>query len=619
MNGDIRLHSSTATAPGKKEVRTRDQIETKYKWATEDIFATQDLWQEEHDALEALIPDFAKLKGTLGGSSQQLLSALKLRDETEARIDRVMVYASLRADEDTSIGATQEIDQIATALAVRYSEAVSWIEPELTAIGFDTIAKWMDESDELAVYRQAFDDLFRQKKHILSAREEELIAMAGQVRRTPYNAYNLLTNADLKFPDIKDENGNDVELNDAAYYLFMRSPDRRVRKDAYEGLVGGYHGVRNTGAALLNGIVQSHLFSVKARGYESCLSAALDGGNIPVSVYNTLVETIDKHLPLLHRYLSIKKRALKLDGGVHDYDMFVSFVDDSDTSYTFEEGVALMREALEPLGSEYLSVMDKGINSRWVDVYPTRNKRSGAYSSGTFLTSPYILLNYQGNYDAVSTLAHEMGHSMHSYYSRGTQPYVYSNYDIFCAEVASTLNEILLQHHVLDRTEDPKVRLALLCEFLETIRGTVFRQTMFSTFEKQIHEMAEANEALTADAISEQYAEIMHRYYGADYAHDDLVASYWIRIPHFYYNFYVYKYATSYCAASNIAKRIRANEDGAVDDYLAFLKAGCSQYPVDLLKLARVDMTTAEPIEDAMQIFEGLLDQTEELLGVVGI
>ncbi|GJM23631.1 MAG: oligoendopeptidase F [Phycisphaerae bacterium] len=618
MIGDFRLHSSTATAPGKKEVRTRDQIESKYKWATEDIFATQNEWQAEHDALEGAIPDLAKLKGTLSGGARQLLAALQIRDETEARIDRVMVYASLRADEDTSVGATQEIDQVATALAVRYSEAVSWIEPELTEIGLETIQKWMGENEELAVYRQAFDDLFRQKKHILSAREEELIAMAGQVRRTPYNAYNLLTNADLKFPDIKDENGNDVELNDAAYYLFMRSPDRRVRKDAYEGLVGGYHGVRNTGAALLNGIVQSHLFSVKARGYESCLSAALDGGNIPVSVYNTLVDTIDKHLPLLHRYLSIKKRALKLDGGVHDYDMFVSFVDDSDTKYTFEEGVALMREALEPLGSDYLNVMDKGINSRWVDVYPTPNKRSGAYSSGTYLTSPYILLNYQGNYDSVSTLAHEMGHSMHSNYSRGTQPYVYSNYDIFCAEVASTLNEILLQHYVLDRTDDPRVRLSLLCEFMETIRGTVFRQTMFSTFEKQIHEMAEANEALTADAISEQYGTIMHRYYGEDYAHDDLVASYWIRIPHFYYNFYVYKYATSYCAASNIAKRIRAKEDGAVDDYLAFLSAGCSQYPVDLLKMARVDMTTAEPIEDAMQIFEGLLDQTEELLGTIG-
>ncbi len=619
MIGDFRLHSSTATAPGKKELQTRDQIETKYKWATEDIFATQDSWQAEHDALEGAIPDLVKLKGTLSQGGNRLLAALTLRDETEARIDRVMVYASLRADEDTSIGETQEIDQIATALAVRYSEAVSWIEPELTAIGFDTIQKWMGENDELAVYRQAFDDLFRQKKHILSAREEELIAMAGQVRRTPYNAYNLLTNADLKFPDIKDEDGNDVALNDAAYYLFMRSPDRRVRKDAYEGLVGGYHGVRNTGAALLNGIVQSHLFSVKARGYESCLSAALDGGNIPVSVYNTLVETIDKHLPLLHRYLSIKRKALKLKEGVHDYDMFVSFVDDSDTKYTFEEGVSLMREALEPLGSDYLDAMDKGIDSRWVDVYPTPNKRSGAYSSGTYLTSPYILLNYQGNYDSVSTLAHEIGHSMHSYYSRGTQPYVYSNYDIFCAEVASTLNEILLQHYVLDRTEDPRVRLSLLCEFLETIRGTVFRQTMFSTFEKQIHEMAEANEALTADAISENYSEIMHRYYGKDYAHDDLVASYWIRIPHFYYNFYVYKYATSYCAASNIAKRIRANEPGAVDDYLAFLKAGCSQYPVDLLKLARVDMTTAEPIEDAMQIFEGLLDQTEELLGVVEV
>ncbi|NOX57332.1 MAG: oligoendopeptidase F [Planctomycetes bacterium] len=617
MIHDLKMYCSAVAAPEKKKVRSRDEIETKYKWATEDIFATQEDWQAEYDALEASIPGIARMKGSLCGSADQLLKVLKIRDETEARIDRVMVYASLRADEDTSIGSTQEIDQRATALAVRYGEAVSWINPELTSIPFETIASCMDENSELAVYRQAFDDLFRQKKHILSAREEELMAMAGQVRRTPYNTYNLLTNADLKFPDIKDEKGQLAELNDAGYYLFMRSPDRRVRKDAYEGLVGGYHGIRNTGASLLNGAVQSHLFSVKARGYEGCLAAALDGGNIPVSVYNTLVDTIDQSLPLLHRYVSIKKRALKLKEGVHDYDMFVSLVDDAGASYSFQEGVALMADALKPLGADYLEIMSKGIDSRWVDVFPTRNKRSGAYSSGTYLTSPYILLNYQGNYDSVSTLAHEMGHSMHSYYSRGTQPYVYSNYDIFCAEVASTLNEILLQHHVLDHTEDPKVRLVLLSEFLETIRGTVFRQTMFSTFEKHVHEMAEANEALTADAISAAYRDIMLRYYGSDYAHDDLVDSYWLRIPHFYYNFYVYKYATSYCAASNIAKRIRANEDGAVEAYLSFLNAGCSQYPVDLLKIARVDMTTAEPIEDAMQIFSGLMDQAEELLETV--
>ncbi len=608
----------TAAATGEEQkVLTRDQVAKEDTWATEQIFPNVAAWKSEYQRLEQEIAKLAKLQGTLDDGPEALLHALAFRDDTEAHIDRLMVYASLRADEDTSIGANQELDQRAMSLATQYGEATSWIEPELTAIPYDQLQKWMDENEKLAMYRQAFHNLFRQKEHILTAREEELLAMTGQVRRTPYNAYNLLTNADLTFPTIKDAEGNTVELSDSAFYLFMRSSDRDVRKNAYEGIVGTYKGVRNTAAALLSGVVQSHILTKKSRNYESCLQAALDGGNIPVEVYNTLVQTVNKNLPLLHRYQSIRKQALNLTDGVHAYDLFAPLVTEQKLEYPYDEGVEVIVDALEPLGDEYLAAMKKGFSSRWVDVYPTRNKRSGAYSSGTYLTQPYILMNYHGTYDSVSTLAHEMGHSMHSYFSRGTQPYVYSNYDIFCAEVASTCNEIILQHYVLERTKDPKKKLYLLSEFLEGIRGTVFRQTMFSEFEQRVHEMAEAGQALTADALSAEYGKIMKKYYGPDYVHDELVDSYWIRIPHFYYNFYVYKYATSYCAASNIANRIMAGEPGAVAAYMDFLKGGCSEYPIDMLKLARVDMTTADPINDAMKHFEKLLDEAEALIAEI--
>jgi oligoendopeptidase F len=387
----------------------------------------------------------------------------------------------------------------------------------------------------------------------------------------------------------------------------------------YDAIVGTFAEHRNTAAALLNGAVQSHILTVKARGYDSCLAAALHGGNIPVDVYDNLIKTVNDNLHLLHRYQEIRKRVLDLRDGVHAYDLFAPFVAPQDIEYSYEEAVDTILTALKPLGNEYLAPMEKGFNSRWVDVFPNKGKRSGAYSSGTYLTQPYILLNFHGSYEDMSTLAHEMGHSMHSFFSRGTQPYVYADYDIFCAEVASTCNEILLQNHVLARTKDPKKRLYLLGEFLEGIRGTVFRQTMFSEFEQKIHEMAEAGQPLTADSMGAAYGEIMKKYYGPYYTHDDLVDNYWIRIPHFYYNFYVYKYATSYCAASDIANRIMAGELGAREAYMSFLRGGSTRYPVDMLKMARVDMTSPEPIENGMKLFENLLDQTEELLEELGM
>ncbi len=598
----------------EKKIPERTEIDQQYLWATENIYPSDQAWEEDFASFEADLKKLAAFQGRLSEGPHVLLDFFKLRDEISPRFERAWVYASLRSDEDTRVSTYQGMKARMRGLAVEFGQAVAWFDPEMTAISWDTLEKWFQESPKLALYRHALEDLFRQKTHVLSQREEELMALAGQVMSVSAATYNLLTNADIKFPTIKDEDGNTVELYDQGFYTFLRSTDRRVRRDAYFGIVGTYADFRNTAAALLNGEVQTHIFSVRARNYESCLQAALDGGNIPVGVYDNLINTVNDNLPLLHRYQSMRREYLDLKDGVHAYDLFAPFTSEATMEYTYEEGVDTVKQALAPLGKEYGRILANGIDSRWIDVYPTRGKRSGAYSSGTFLTQPYILLNYAGSFDDVSTMAHELGHSMHSYFSRGTQPYVYSDYDIFCAEVASITNEILLQHHVLERITDPETKLFLLTELLESFRGTVFRQTMFSEFEQRIHEMGEAGIPLTADSLGEAYGKIMRKYYGPDYTHDELVNDYWIRIPHFYYNFYVYKYATSYCAAANIAARVLAEEPGAVEAYLNFLKSGSSKYPVELLQGARVDMTTPAPIESAMKYFEDLLDQTEQLL-----
>jgi oligoendopeptidase F len=612
--GMLTMPLASVSAQDTERLPERGEIATKYLWATENIFPNVEAWEKEFETVEKMVEELPKLKGTLGKSADHLLRALKTRDDVEPRLSRVYVYTSLLSDQDTRVGENQALKSRARSLMIKYGRLTSWMEPELTAIPFETIESWMREDPKLGLYRQAFDNLFRQKKYVLSPREEELLAMMGEVRSTPGNAYNLLANADIEFPSITDEDGKKRELDDSAFYMFMRSSDRRVRRDAYNAIVGTYAKYRNTAAALLNGAVQNHILTVRARGYDSCRAAALDGSNIPVEVYDALVRTVNENLYLLHRYQELRKRVLNLEDGVHAYDLFAPFVSEADLEYTYEDGVSTILTALEPLGPAYVSQMKKGFDSRWVDVFPTRGKRSGAYSSGTFLTQPYILLNFHGTFDSVSTLAHEMGHSMHSFYSRGTQPYVYADYDIFCAEVASTLNEILLQDYVLKQTPDTRTKLYLIGEFLEAVRGTVFRQTMFSEFEQRIHEMAEAGKPLTADSMSAAYGEIMRRYYGSSYTHDDLVDSYWIRIPHFYYNFYVYKYATSFSAATSIAKRLNVQEPGAREAYLLFLRAGSSKYPIDVLKAAGVDMTTAKPFQDAMKLFETLLANAEKLL-----
>ncbi|MEW6250516.1 MAG: oligoendopeptidase F [Planctomycetota bacterium] len=595
------------------KVRERSEIEQKYLWAVEAIYPDEAAWEKDYEHVAGQIDKLAALKGTLSKGPDALLKALQLREEVAKPFEKAFVYAFLISDQDTRENKPQGMKDRLRNLAVRYGEAMAWFEPELTAIDLAKIKEWMGQNQDLAVYAHYFDNVFRQKKYILSEREEQLIALGGQVAATPHNAYDLLINADIKMPSIKDEKGQDFEVTDSAFYILMGKADRRVRKDGYEAIVGTYKGFRNTAAALLNGEVQTHIFNVRARGYESCLQASLSPSNIPAGVYNNLIQTVNTNLPLLHRYTTLRKNLLKLEDGVHDYDLYVPLTSAVELKYTYEEAVAEMLKAFAPLGPAYVAEVKKGVDSRWIDVFPTKGKQSGAYSSGTYLTQPYILLNFYGRYEDVSTLAHEMGHSMHSFLSRQTQPYVYADYDIFCAEVASVTNEILLQQHVLKQIKDPQTKLYLLSQFLEGFRGTVFRQTLFSEFEQAVHEMAEKGQPLTADSLGAAYGGIMKKYYGADYLHDELVDNYWIRIPHFYRNFYVYKYSTSYCAAANIAARIQKGDPQVVEAYLTFLKSGGSKYPIELLKGAGVDMTSPQPIDDAMKLFEGWLAEAEKV------
>jgi oligoendopeptidase F len=466
----------------------------------------------------------------------------------------------------------------------------------------------------LQVYEHYLDELLRQKEHTLSAQEEAILAQVAELANAPSEIFTMINNADMKFPEIIDEDGEVKELTHGRYIRFLESRERRVRQDAFKAMYETFKKQKNTLAATLNANVKKDIFYARVRRYPSVLEAALDKDNIPVSVYTNLIETIHEALPVFQRYLSLRKKVLGLDE-LHMYDLYVPLIEDRQITYGYEVATRLVRDSLKPMGEEYLAVVDQAFNNRWIDVYENVGKRSGAYSSGTYGTPPYMLLNYQGNLNDVYTLTHELGHSVHSYFSRESQPYIYSDYTIFVAEVASTLNEALLTHYFLEKTDDPTQRMVILNHYLESFRGTVFRQTMFAEFEKMIHEKAEAGEALTADRLNEWYYELNRTYFGPDVVIDEDIALEWARIPHFYYNFYVYKYATGFAAATALSQQIIHEGEAAVERYLSFLKSGGSDYPLELLKKAGVDMTSPEPVRQALKVFERTLSELEQLLG----
>lgn len=594
------------------EARKREDIAEEYLWRLEDIYKNQDEWEKDFNRVKELIEQIGPYQGRVGESAETLKQVLEILNEMQRKGDNLYVYSRMRRDEDNSNAEYQTLFDRAEGLSVQSNSAVAFVVPELLAMSREQVKEYEKAEPELAVYAHYFDELFRQKEHILGEKEERLLAMSADLSSASNNIFTMLNNADIKFPRIRDENGQEVELTKGRYGRFMESRDRRVRKDAYEGLYSSYKSLSNTLAATLSSSIKRDIFYARARNYPSALHAALDQDNVPVEVYNQLIASVNSHLNSMYRYMKIRKKLLQVDP-LYMYDIYVPLIADFDMKVTYEEAREMTLQGLKPLGEEYLSILQQGYQGRWIDVYENRGKTSGAYSWGTYDTHPYVLMNYDDKLDDLFTLAHEMGHSLHSYYSNKTQPYVYSQYSIFVAEVASTVNESLLIDHLLKNTDNPREKMYLLNHYLEQFRGTVYRQTMFAEFEKMIHERVEAGDALTPETLGEMYLELNKKYYGPEVEMDDDICVEWARIPHFYSAFYVYKYATGFSAATAIKQSILEEGQPAVDRYLNFLKSGSSDYPINLLQKAGVDLTTPEPVEKALTYFGQLLDEFEKL------
>ncbi|WP_456275857.1 oligoendopeptidase F [Bacillus sp. AK128] len=599
--------TATKTLPTRSEVPHGDT------WRLEDIFTTDDAWEAEFQAVKALIPKASEFEGKLGESADTFLALLTYQDELLMRMGKLYTYAHMRYDQDTTNSHYQGLNDRAQNLYTQISSALSYVVPEILALEEEKVQSFIAEKDELKVYAHAIEDITRTRPHVLSAKEEALLAKASDVTSTPSTTFGMLNNADLKFPAIKDETGEEVEITHGRYIRFLESSDPRVREEAFKKVYETYGNYKNTFASTLAGTVKKDNFYASVRNYNSAREAALSNNNIPEQVYENLVGTINDHLHLLHRYVSLRKKVLKLNE-IHMYDLYTPLVKDVKMEVSYDEAKDLVFKGLAPLGEEYQGILTEAYQNRWVDVQENKGKRSGAYSSGTYGTNPYILMNWQNNVNNLFTLAHEFGHSVHSYYTRKTQPYVYGNYSIFVAEVASTCNENLLNDYLLKTIDDEQKRLYLLNHYLEGFRGTVFRQTMFAEFEHDIHLKAQQGEALTPDLLTSMYFELNKKYFGDEIVIDEEIGLEWSRIPHFYYNYYVFQYATGFSAATALSKQILEEGQPAVDRYLEFLKAGSSDYPIEVLKKAGVDMTSSEPIKQALQVFEEKLTEMEQLL-----
>lgn len=597
-----------------KTLPKRSEVPAEHKWRLEDIYPTDAAWEEDLRKAKKLAEEIATKKGTLGQSSKHLHEALTLQDELLQTLDQVYVYARMRRDEDNANSKYQGLTDRATALSTQAYGAISYIQPEILAIPTNTLKQWIQQDEGLAHYRIMLDEITRFKPHTLSAEEEALLANMSEVASAPSKIFGMLNNADLKFPMITDENGEEVELTKGRYTHFMESKDRRVRKEAFEALYSTYGKFRNTIAASLTSSVKADVFYARTRKYPSALYSALFADNVDISVYDNLIATIREHLPLMHRYISLRKKALGVDE-LHMYDLYVPIVPEVDMKIPYDQAVQTIKEALHPLGEDYGKVLEEGFTGGWIDVHENEGKTSGAYSWGAYTTHPFVLMNYQDNVNNMFTLAHEMGHALHSYYSNKNQPYTYADYKIFVAEVASTVNEALLMNHLLETTNDKHQRMYLINYYLEQFRGTVFRQTMFAEFEKIVHAKEEAGEPLTADSLNEIYRELNVAYHGPEMVIDKEIELEWERIPHFYRHFYVYKYATGFSAATSLSKQILEEGQPAVERYLQFLKGGSSDFPLNLLKNAGVDMTSPEPIREALAVFKALIEELEQLMG----
>ena len=591
----------------------RSDLALEFTWDLDSIFASAQAWEADFKALESRLPELAGFQGKLGSSAEQLAAGLKLRDELGVTLGKLYSYAHMKRDEDSTVAACQALHDRVVGLYARFSSAAAFFTPEIVALDPATVEKWLAGTPELAVYRFLLESTLRQKPHVRSSEVEGLLAQSMEIGHGASTIYDMLQDADMKFPAIRDEEGSEVELTHGRYIPFQQSADRRVRKESFEALYATYAAYRNTIAASYATSVKGDVFYARAHGYDSAQQAAMDGENIPLDVYANLVSTVESRLDLMQSYLRLRKRVMGLDE-LHMYDVYAHLVPSAKKVIPYQQAKDDVLAAVGALGSDYRDAVRTGLSSRWVDVYETPGKASGAYSSGSYGTQPFILMNYQDNLDGVYTLAHELGHSMHSFYTRSSQPPVYADYSLFVAEVASITNEALLTAHLLGQDMDVDTRKALINNELEKYRGTLFRQTMFAHFEAETHRMAEAGEALTSEALNSLYFDLVGKYFAPECIVDEQIAFEWSRIPHFYRAFYVYQYSTGISAATALARGIREQGQPAIDRYRRFLAAGGSDYPINLLREAGVDMTSPEPVRAALDHFEGLLEQFEALL-----
>ena len=595
------------------KIPQRSELREEYKWDLTDLYKSDQAWQEDFDKLRELASKLPDYKGRLGSSAAVLLEYTKLEEQAGLMLENLANYAQRKSDEDTRVPEYQAMTAKITSLWVDISAQCAFETPEIMAIPDDTLEQFYKDEPDLELYRRSFWNLRRRREHILSDPEERLLAQAGEMAQAPDNIYSMFNDADLTFADAVDSSGQAHPLSQGTFASCEESYDRVLRKSAFENLYAGYDAFKNTIAAILASQMRQLKFFAQARRYPSSLDMALDGTNVPVQVYTNLIDTVNGNLDKMHRYVRLRKKLLNLPE-LHMYDVYAPLIKKEKRHISFEEAKETVASALAIMGDKYISILRQGYEGRWIDVYENVGKRSGAYSAGARV-HPYVLLNYNGTLDSVFTLAHEMGHAIHSYLSTENQPIPYSDYVIFVAEVASTVNETLLMYYLLDNTTDKHQRAELINHFLEQFKGTLYRQTMFAQFELQLGRRCEAGESLTAQDMCTMYRKLNQDYFGPDMVLDQQIDLEWARIPHFYYDYYVFQYATGFSAAIALANRIRSQGASAVADYLGFLSGGCSKDPIDLLKGAGVDMTTPAPIQSALDLFDDLIGQMESLAG----
>lgn len=595
------------------EVKDRKDIDVKDTWNLESIYANNELWEEDYAALEKDAAEFAKLKGAIEADVSKIPAVLDAYYGLHRRLSKLSVYARMRFDQDTTDSTYQTMSAKIGSLGVKIGASSAFVEPEILSYSKEQLEAAEKENERTAYYGRKIEEMLRGQEHTLDAEKEELLAAAGDMAEAPDDIFSVLMNADMKYPDIVLEDGTHLPLTNSTYISYMESPDRAVREGAFKTLYGQIASLKNTFAAIYRGNLKQAKFYAQSRKYSSARAMYLADSNVPESVYDNLLSAVHEALPMMYRYVAVRKKVLGVDK-LHMYDVYTPIVAAQNQTYEFEQAKQMVLEALKPMGEDYLSHAREGLENRWIDIYPNKGKKGGAYSWGCYDSQPFILLNYTKNLDSVFTLIHEMGHSIHSYYSITAQDYAYSDYKIFVAEVASTCNECLLMHDLLEKTTDKEQRKYLLNHYLDSFKGTLFRQTMFAEFEKTAHDYCAQGKPLTAEALSQMYLELNQKYFGPDMEKDEEIAYEWMRIPHFYTPFYVYQYATGYSAAVALSAKILKEGKPAVDAYMSFLKGGESKDPIDLLKMAGVDMTTEKPVADALALFGELVAELEALV-----